>query len=310
MPVMWRPCWVLALALLLVSCAGQQSRMRSLSLALGTTDFHDDISLPQQRRYCQRRDSVPAGAPPAFITSLPEPVPKVEPRSRHGNKSPYVVCGKRYVVLHSAKGYDERGMASYYGTKFQHYKTSNMETYDMYKFTAASRVLPLPSYVRVTNLNNGKSVVVRVNDRGPFHGHRLIDISYAAAVRIGLWPHGVGRVEVRGLDPFVSVARHRRAAVSSGHHHTSRHVVTREKPPLRSRLFLQVGAFSALVDARRMAERLRREHLGPVLVADVIIAGRHVHRVRLGPLKSHVALSRLRERIVRLGLSRPYVAVE
>ncbi len=96
----------------------------------------------------------------------------------YGNKSPYTVLGRTYSVLPSARDYDERGIASFYGSKFHGYKTSNLEDYDMYKFTAASKVLPLPSYARVTNLQNGKSVIVRINDRGPFHENRVIDLSY------------------------------------------------------------------------------------------------------------------------------------
>jgi hypothetical protein len=127
-------------------------------------------------------DSVPDGPPPD-ISNLPEPVPKVEPRSLYGNKSPYTVLGRTYRVLPSARGYDERGIASFYGNKFHGYKTSSLENYDMYKFTAASKTLPLPSYARVTNLQNGKSVIVRINDRGPFHEDRVIDLSYVAAVK-------------------------------------------------------------------------------------------------------------------------------
>jgi rare lipoprotein A len=104
-------------------------------------------------------------------------------------------------VLPSAAGYDERGVASWYGTKFDGRATSNFEPYDMYQFTAAHRTLPLPSYARVTNLDNGRSVIVRINDRGPFHDGRLIDLSYAAAVKLGVNVHGTANVEVRGIDP-------------------------------------------------------------------------------------------------------------
>ncbi len=143
------------------------------------------------------------GAPdvPADVANLPEPVPHAEPVSRYGNRSPYVVLGKTYTVLPSAAGYAERGVASWYGTKFDGRATSNFEPYDMYQFTAAHRTLPLPSYARVTNLENGRSVIVRINDRGPFHEGRLIDLSYAAAVKLGVNVHGTANVEVRGIDP-------------------------------------------------------------------------------------------------------------
>lgn len=132
---------------------------------------------------------------------IPEPEVVAEPRSRYGNRSTYSVLGKKYHVLDNAKGYVEEGLASYYGKKFHGRRTSNMEVYDMYAFTAAHKSLPLPSFARVTNLDNGESVVVRVNDRGPFHKGRIIDLSYAAAVRLGITRAGTGRVEVRALLP-------------------------------------------------------------------------------------------------------------
>lgn len=134
------------------------------------------------------------------VDAIPEPEVKAEPRSRIGNRS-YAVMGKRYEVRDSAEGYVEEGMASFYGSKFHGRKTSNHEVYDMYAFSAAHKTLPLPSYVRVTNLSNGKSVVVRVNDRGPFHAGRIIDLSYAAATKLGFTRQGTARVEVRALTP-------------------------------------------------------------------------------------------------------------
>src|SRR5690606_11216895 len=145
------------------------------------------------------KDTVPDELPD--VDAIPEPEVVAEPRSRYGNRSPYKVLGKSYRVLDSAEGYDETGLASYYGNKFHGRRPSNLEVYDMYAFTAAHKSLPLPSFARVTNLDNGKSVVVRVNDRGPFHEGRIIDLSYAAAVKIGIRDRGTGRVEVVGLGP-------------------------------------------------------------------------------------------------------------
>ena len=134
------------------------------------------------------------------VDQIPEPDVVDEPRSRYGNRSPYKVLGKSYSVRDSAEGYVEQGQASYYGNKFHGRRTSNLEVYDMYALTAAHKTLPLPSFARVTNLENGKSVVVRVNDRGPFHAGRVIDLSYAAAVKLGYRSKGTARVEVRGLS--------------------------------------------------------------------------------------------------------------
>lgn len=135
------------------------------------------------------------------VACIPEPQVVDEPRSALGNRSPYVVLGKKYYVLDRPRGYVEKGTASYYGAKFHGRRTSNQEVYDMYAFTAAHKTLPLPSFARVTNLDNGESVVVRVNDRGPFHDGRVIDLSYAAAVKLGIVARGTGRVEVRALQP-------------------------------------------------------------------------------------------------------------
>lgn len=141
-------------------------------------------------------DTVPDYVPD--VDAIPEPEVRAEPRSRTGNKS-YSVLGKRYHVLDSAHGYDEEGLASYYGKKFHGRRTSNQEVYDMYAFTAAHKTLPLPSFARVTNLDNGRSIVVRVNDRGPFHAGRVIDLSYAAAVKLGYRDRGTARVRVEAL---------------------------------------------------------------------------------------------------------------
>jgi rare lipoprotein A len=142
-----------------------------------------------------------AALPPPVPQATPDAVPRVEPRSRYGNPPFYDIFGKRYYVLSSSVAYVERGVASWYGPGFHHVKTSNGETYDMYGMTAAHRTLPLPAYVRVTNLQNGRSVVVRVNDRGPFVGNRIIDLSYTAASRLDMLRTGTAMVEVRAIDP-------------------------------------------------------------------------------------------------------------
>ena len=143
-------------------------------------------------------DSTPDYLPD--VDAIPEPEVIHEPRSRVGNRSSYAVLGQQYRVLADASDYVEEGLASYYGNKFHGRRTSNLEVYDMYAFTAAHKTLPLPSFARVTNLDNGKSVTVRVNDRGPFHAGRVIDLSYAAAVKLGITQRGTGRVQVRALS--------------------------------------------------------------------------------------------------------------
>ena len=137
-------------------------------------------------------------------SGIPDAVPRVEPRSRSGNMEAYTVRGRRYFTKDDSKGYVERGIASWYGPGFHGRKTSNGEPYDMNAMTAAHKTLPLPTYARVTNLQNGKTAVVRINDRGPFHGPRVIDLSRAAATKLGVIGTGTAEVEVRALDPTIS----------------------------------------------------------------------------------------------------------
>ena len=169
----------------------------SLSATLGLagcfTSRHEPEPLPPA--------AVPTPPPVAAPPTIPDAVPKVEPLSRYGNPPYYEVFGKRYYVLSSSVDYLERGVASWYGPGFHEVRTSSGETYDMYAMTAAHKTLPLPAYVRVTNLENGRSVVVRVNDRGPFVGNRIIDLSYTAAARLDMLRNGTAMVEVRGIDP-------------------------------------------------------------------------------------------------------------
>lgn len=145
------------------------------------------------------RDSAPTELP--RVDLIPEPDVVDEPRSRYGNRSPYTVLGKSYLVKDSTDGFVEQGLASFYGNKFHGRRTSNLEVYDMYAFTAAHKTLPLPSFARVTNLENGRSVIVRINDRGPFHEGRVVDLSWAAAVKLDMHRAGTARVEVRALAP-------------------------------------------------------------------------------------------------------------
>ncbi len=278
----------------LAACSSPRPRSGPPTAPPGTRGA-PETSLPQSERYRQAQDSGPL-MPPAEVAKLPEPVPKVEPRARYGNKATYVVLGKTYHVLASADGYDERGIASWYGDKFHGYMTSMLEPYDMYKFTAAHKTLPLPSYAEVTNLANGKSVIVRINDRGPFVPNRIIDLSYAAAVRIGIWPAGTGLVEVRAIDP-----------ANPG----------REPPPIRQvrtggspEIYLQVGAYSDARNAQRVADAARRAGIRGVSIVSASVGGRTVHRVRVGPLPDAASADAMSPRLAQLGFGAPRVAIE
>jgi len=293
-----RPICVVVLGSALAACAGHKPRPgTSPAPAPRSASLPPDTARPQSERYRQNDDNGPA-APPIDVSKIPEPVPKAEPRSRYGNKETYSVLGQTYKLLPDASGYVERGIASWYGNKFHGYMTSSFEPYDMYAFTAAHKTLPLPSYARVTNLDNGKSVVVRINDRGPFHENRLIDLSYAAAVRIGVRPKGTGLVEVRAIDP--------------------KHPDSEPAPPPRvvtaqsssARIYLQLGAFGDRANAERVAVAARRDGIEPVDIQSTGVNGHTVHRVRVGPLADVAAADALTPRIEKLGFGQPRVAIE
>jgi rare lipoprotein A len=312
-----------AFVALLAGCGGHAPRrVASPPPSPGPRDasLPPDTARPQSERYRQNDDNGP-NAPPIDVSKIPEPVPKTEPRSRFGNKQSYSVLGKTYTLLPSAEGYVERGIASWYGNKFHGYMTSSFETYDMYAFSAAHKTLPLPSYARVTNLDNGKSVVVRVNDRGPFHENRIIDLSYAAAVKIGVWPKGTGLVEVRSIDPGHPDAKlpppevaSQPIAPRSAAPLPSRNVVATTQPAISGasapRIYLQLGSFGERANAERAQAAATKSGLEQVDIQSVTVAGRTVHRVRVGPLATVEAADAMTARIEKLGLGAPRVAIE
>ncbi|WP_441805078.1 septal ring lytic transglycosylase RlpA family protein [Marinomonas foliarum] len=197
-------------------------------------------------RYSILQDHAPTGD--IKVDHLPDLVPKWEQKSRGGNKSPYEVWGKKYWVMDSAQGYVAEGTASWYGKKFHGHKTSNGETYDMYAFSAAHKSLPLPTYLKVTNLDNQRSVIVRVNDRGPFHGDRLIDLSYAAAARLDYHKKGLARVKVEAITPAQGQA-----------YRPDETVVSAPAPPLKASPAKALTA--PVVDVQRSQTELSFSHL-------------------------------------------------
>lgn len=201
------------------------------------------------------------------LSDIPNAKPQYEPKSRYGNASSYIVHGRRYHVRGTARGYKKRGIASWYGRKFDGRLTSNRERYDMFAMTAANKVLPLPSYVRVTNLENGRSVIVRVNDRGPFVGNRIIDLSYAAAKKLGYARKGTALVEVSGID------------VNNPDYPSSAPVLAH-----RPRMYLQVAAFSHYDYAQRLRLRLQQLTSRPIRIYKAFSHAKPLYRVQIGPL--------------------------
>jgi len=245
--------------------------------------------------------------PPPDLSAVPDAVPRIEPRARFGNPPVYEVMGQRYAVLPSASGYLERGVASWYGPDFHGVATSTGEPYDMYAMTAAHKTLPLPSYVRVTNLANGRSVVVRVNDRGPFIGNRIIDLSYTAALKLGMVRDGTAFVEVRALDPEAPRVAAESLAVSVSTPAPSR--AAGAAAPATA-LYVQAGAFASQSNAERLVERLRAAGLGSAYVAPKARAERTLYRVRLGPVASVDEFDRTVAELSTLGIRDARLAVD
>ena len=240
----------------------------------------------------------------ASIPNLPgDAVPRREPRSKYGNGPVYEVFGKRYTVMGSSRGYKERGVASWYGKKFHGKLTSNREAYDMYAMSAAHKTLPLPSYVRVRNLRNNRSVVVRVNDRGPFVENRIIDLSYSAAMKLDMVGTGTSLVEVEAISFDATPGdRPTRQTTAAAPPH----------PALTSgnRVYVQVGAFATRENAKRRMAALRSRGIGTSFVLEDTASSQTLYRVRIGPIKNVVQYDIIVEELETLGITDPYLVTE
>lgn len=249
-------------------------------------------------RYKIEQDVDPGGQ--FDVSNVPEIVPKWEPLSPQGNQASYEVLGERYRVLPADSVYEEEGLASWYGLKFHGELTSNGETYDMYSFSAAHKTLPLPSYVKVTNLENNQELIVRVNDRGPFHSDRIIDLSYAAAIKLGYKDKGTARVKLERLNvlpPDTSDSAKTTARKQS-------------VQPLSDRLvpFVQVAAFSSYDLAEAMGKRVQGVLPGSnVFLADTQTTTGLLYRVRVGPFGTSQEAERAVEALASSGVGAPQV---
>ncbi len=271
---------ILLTSLLLISCQSQHEAHKE------TPDSYDGhrFSITHQVAYQSHhrieknrkivskskpvlQDGAPLGPLPSFFRKI---IPKREPISRYGNPDSYEVMGKKYEVMTNSTGYKARGIASWYGTKFHTGRTSSGEKYNMYALTAAHKTLPLPSYIRVKNLSNGKVAIVRVNDRGPFHESRILDLSYAAAAQLGLFPNGTALVEIEALK-------------------------TTQK---NLHYYIQAGAFESL----QLAENLRSK-LGKLTTSPVYIhKQQRKYLVQVGPFANKIMVDRLKQRLQSNGI--------
>ncbi|AWF82496.1 septal ring lytic transglycosylase RlpA family lipoprotein [Microbulbifer sp. A4B17] len=284
--------WGVALAvLLLAACSGPQPKPQK-SKNTKEPDFNSV------------KDSGPSA--PVNMQAAPEPIPVREPIGDAGNKSPYKVNGVTYRVRDDVKGYKEVGQASWYGTKFHGRRTANGEVYNMYAMSAAHKTLPLPSYAKVTNLDNGRSIIVRVNDRGPFVHGRIIDLSYTAAQKLGYIDKGIARVEVEALDPASLPAANEVLANSDGTAGLAEDTTIK----LPDNTYLQVGAYSSSVQAQEIRAQLAAAIDYPVAVSSVQRGGKTFYRVRIGPLTQQRALATARETVEQKRFGQPQVVYD
>ncbi len=244
------------------------------------------------------RDGAPTGQ--IDLDAIPDAIPRVEPLSRYGNPESYEVFGKRYYTLKTSQGHVERGIASWYGTKFDKQRTSSGEPYDVYAMTAAHRSLPLPTYARITNLGNGRQITVRINDRGPFHDNRIIDLSYVAAAKLGILAEGTGLVEIRAIDPRqpeTHLAKASPPAVTPA---------STKSPGV----YLQVGAFGSRSNADRVRQRLEQELPHAIRIQETLKMEQPLYRVQIGPIPSIEQSDALSLQLSQLGFGQAQVVVE
>ena len=281
-------------------------RVISLIAVFGSIAACSSTPAPSSGAAGSRYSIVQDRAPSAnlSVAEIAEVIPQPLQRTMAGNRSPYTVLGKTYHVLDTEAGYSERGIASWYGEKFHGHKTSNGEVFDMYQASAAHKSLPIPSFLRVTNLDNNRSIVVRVNDRGPFHGNRLLDLSYAAALKLGYAERGTARVQ---LDAIIADGRvlDRFPGGAEGSVIQSLTVGTRVDK------YIQVGAFSDLGRARELARKLRQLTSKPVIIRSVENQASGVlHRVRVGPVNDPDEIRQISQSVVAANLGSPYTVTE
>jgi len=272
------------------------------------------------------------------MSHVPDAVPRYELRTIAGNKNPYTVLGKTYVLMDDERAYKERGIASWYGYKFNGERTSNGELYDMFAMTGAHKTLPIPSYVRVTNIDNKKSVIVRINDRGPFHDDRIIDLSYAAAQRLGITRMGTGRVELEiivpdddprppllakksrtsgkviatkeasareaGIVPKAEVAAAAPTAATA-----AAQAGAQPTEALPAGTYLQIGAFGVEKSAKQFAAEVGAKLNYPVVIS-AVQSPQRLYRVRVGPLADAQTLQTAREQLQKIDILQTHVVYQ
>ena len=255
-------------------------------------------------------DSAPKN--PVDLTHVKEPVPKVEPKSKYGNPKKYTVLGNTYKTMDDNKNYSQTGIASWYGTKFHGRRTSSGEVYDMYEMTGAHKTLPLPTYAKVTNLDNNKSIIIKINDRGPFHENRIVDLSYAAASKLGVLAKGTARVHVVAIDP-----REHDLAKTKPHSDNNQYALNNPaektiKQPTPSRkvnkelVHIQLGAFKDRDYAEQLVKNVESVIQHPVTITTVNKQNlnKKLFKVQLGPIPAE-KLELIKSKLAHLNIYNP-----
>jgi rare lipoprotein A len=273
-------------------------------------------------------DSAPS-APPKNLSNIPDAVPKYEPKSRGGNPVSYQVFGKTYFVKPNSLGYKEQGTASWYGTKFHGRKTSNGETYDMYAMTAAHKSLPIPTYLKVKNIANNKEIIVRVNDRGPFHGNRIVDLSYAAAAKLDMLGKGTAVVQLEAINTrgqstkinsnlpspktfkATNISSIKPLPLKKIKNINARTKTVSPAPPSEpttkiANIYLQAGAFKDQKNAQNLTLNLQQKGIPLNQVNVRQINGSAIYRVHIGPYSSLAQAESMRAKLLKAGIKSPH----
>lgn len=245
--------------------------------------------------------------PPKYnvdVSRIPNATPKPEPLAKYGNMRSYKVLGKRYYPMKSAHDFEQTGVASWYGTMFHERKTSSGEKYDMLGMTAAHKTLPLPTYVEVTNLKNHRTIIVKVNDRGPFASNRIIDLSYVAAKKLGMLSHGTALVKVRAINPYMyshkstkAIGRRLRTATP-----VAATKARNSSKRAASYIFLQAGAFKNKAYAVKLKKRLASMLTFPVRISHPTVNSK-LYRVQIGPIRDGMSADKITKRLRTIGIS-------
>lgn len=250
------------------------------------------------------------------VSNIPDATPRWE-RIDPSRSRPYIVLGKKYYPMTEARNYRQVGVASWYGKKFHGRRTALGERYDMYAMTAAHKTLPLPSYVQIRNLKNNRTVVVRVNDRGPFLHNRLVDLSYAAAYKLGMLGSGTTEVEVTAITPGHRAPPTTTSNAQGAETNTEEAGKTSPQQTQSSlaattgaTLYLQVGAFGAPENAESLRNRLEQADFKPVLVLPIKQNDKQLYRVRIGPLDSIEKSEAVNRRLAEIGITNTHLINE